>query len=266
MPEQQYAVFDIDLWQGIATRLLRKYTEKFYRYHQNKWEAPHREYVTLTKDDANFIREYQVIVNKQREGVINSLREIEQALIKKEIPDIRQFGQSKALIFDKHLYQPLLCKQDDKIQIKPVALNDGEKKLVEDLQDFCENADKENDKREIYLLRNMSRGKGVGFFEAGNFYPDFILWVLDGGKQYINFIDPKGLHHISNDNPKIKFHETIKEIEKDMGNANIILDSFIVSVTAYDDLIATYEPEDLAHILFQKDDSNYIDKIFANKE
>lgn len=30
-------------------------------------------------------------------------------------------------------------------------------------------------------LRNMSRGKGVGFFEAGNFHPDFIRWMVIGG-------------------------------------------------------------------------------------
>jgi hypothetical protein len=36
--------------------------------------------------------------------------------------------------------------------------------------------------------RNMSRGKGVGFFEAGNSHPDFILWMLVGGKQYVTFI------------------------------------------------------------------------------
>lgn len=24
----------------------------------------------------------------------------------------------------------------------------------------------------------MSKGRGVGFFEAGNFYPDFILWCF----------------------------------------------------------------------------------------
>lgn len=47
--------------------------------------------------------------------------------------------------------------------------------------------------KELYLLRNRSRGKGIGFFEAGNFYPDFILWLLMDGKQYVTFIDPKGI-------------------------------------------------------------------------
>ena len=45
---------------------------------------------------------------------------------------------------------------------------------------------------ELYLLRNQSRGKGIGFFEAGNFYPDFILWLLVPDRQYVTFVDPKG--------------------------------------------------------------------------
>ncbi len=36
--------------------------------------------------------------------------------------------------------------------------------------------------KELYLLRNLSKGRGVGFFEAGNFHPDFILWLLGGDR------------------------------------------------------------------------------------
>jgi multidrug transporter EmrE-like cation transporter len=32
--------------------------------------------------------------------------------------------------------------------------------------------------KELYLLRNLSKGRGVGFFEAGNFHPDFIFWLI----------------------------------------------------------------------------------------
>ena len=61
----------------------------------------------------------------------------------------------------------------------------------------------------------MSRGRGIGFFEAGNFHPDFILWLIVGDKQYINFIDPKGLRNLKGpDDDKIKFYIKIKEIEE----------------------------------------------------
>ncbi|GAB4266256.1 hypothetical protein [Thermincola ferriacetica] len=62
---------------------------------------------------------------------------------------------------------------------------------------FCENHREFFKDKELYLLRNQSRGKGIGFFEAGNFYPDFILWILYNGKQYITFVDPKGIRNMS---------------------------------------------------------------------
>ena len=50
--------------------------------------------------------------------------------------------------------------------------------------------------KDIYLLRNPAvKGRGIGFAQAGNFYPDFLLWMVDKKKdrQYLAFIDPKGL-------------------------------------------------------------------------
>jgi hypothetical protein len=49
--------------------------------------------------------------------------------------------------------------------------------------------------RSLYLLRNADREeKGLGFALAGNFYPDFLLWLVDdaSGKQWLTFVDPKG--------------------------------------------------------------------------
>lgn len=31
--------------------------------------------------------------------------------------------------------------------------------------------------KELYLLRNKSK-KGIGFFDALGFYPDFIVWLI----------------------------------------------------------------------------------------
>ena len=44
-----------------------------------------------------------------------------------------------------------------------------------------------------FLLRNLTRGKGVGFFDSSGFYPDFILWVKGKDGQRIVFIDPHGM-------------------------------------------------------------------------
>src|SRR5208337_2785769 len=101
-----------------------------------------------------------------------------------------------SIMFGQHLYQPLIYVNSNVVEVKPVSLNEGERDFVLDLQKFCEMRKDFFKGRELYLLRNMSRGRGIGFFEAGNFYPDFILWLLAGGKQYINFIDPKGLRNL----------------------------------------------------------------------
>ena len=86
--------------------------------------------------------------------------------------------------------------------------------------------------RRLYLLRNLSRGKGIGFFAADNFYPDFILWLVDGAKQRIVFVDPKGLAMLKpNDfsHPKIHLYRTLQEIAGNLDDPNVSLDSFIIS-------------------------------------
>ena len=57
----------------------------------------------------------------------------------------------------------------------------------------------------------MSRGKGVSFFQADNFHPDFILWIIADGRQYISFVDPKGISRMSGKNDsKIAFLQDYK--------------------------------------------------------
>ncbi|MBO5787996.1 MAG: hypothetical protein J6R07_04905, partial [Bacteroidaceae bacterium] len=94
-----------------------------------------------------------------------------------------------------------------KIQVTPVQMNDGEMKFVGLLKGYLEdNPDVLGDK-ELFLLRNKSK-VGMGFFEAGNFYPDFILWIKEPGLQRISFVDPKGLMKLMPNDPKIEFYKT----------------------------------------------------------
>jgi len=45
----------------------------------------------------------------------------------------------------------------------------------------------------------------------GNFYPDFIIWLLDGDHQFINFADPHGLQHARGfSDSKLLFGKRIK--------------------------------------------------------
>ena len=151
-------------------------------------------------------------------------------------------------------------------------MNEGEREFVEDLQKYCEGNPEyfAQGERELYLLRNQSRGSGIGFFEAGNFYPDFILWILNQDKQYVSFIDPKGILNLEHgiNNPKIKFHQTVKELEKNLHSTapEIVLNSFIVSNTflnaiSWRDSLSAKDFEK-NHVFFQKEDKNqYIQKI-----
>ena len=122
--------------------------------------------------------------------------------------------------------------------------------------------------KELYLLRNVSK-KGIGFFEAGNFYPDFILWLLVGDKQYVSFVDPKGLRQLDDgsSNPKVQFYKTIKEIETRLGDPAVVLNSFIVSPTPFQQIPMwgegmTKEELHKCHVLFQRDDkATYIETL-----
>ena len=85
--------------------------------------------------------------------------------------------------------------------------------------------------KDLYVLRNLSKGRGVGFFEAGNFHPDFILWLIVGDQQFITFIDPKGIRNLGFNDPKIQFYQTIKDIERRLAEPLVTLSSFIISNT-----------------------------------
>jgi hypothetical protein len=261
----------VNVWQNIASNLIQKYCDRYYKACKDEWEAPHREYRDLDPTDPSFISEYKVLIDKSQQQIIKQLQAIKEKIESGQMPTADlSFGQGRALVFDRHLYQPLLYAEGGDIQIKPVALNKGEKTFVEDLRNFYQQNQTFFEKKELYLLRNMSKGRGVGFFEAGNFYPDFVLWLLDGTKQYVSFVDPKGIFNLAPNDPKIEFYKTIKNVENQLGDKNVILNSFIVSVTPYHkvrNIHGAESPEDFAskHILFQED-TGYIKRLVNSLE
>jgi len=173
-------------------------------------------------------------------------------------------------MFDRHLYKPLIYMKNEKITISPVELNDSERDFVLGLKSFYEKNRVLFSNTELYLLRNQSRGRGLSFFEAGNFYPDFIMWLLKDEKQYISFIDPKGLRNMAPDDPKIEFHRYIKDIETQLGDKNIILNSFIASPTKYSEIENLWkikkeelEKKNIFFIYDDKEDEQYIRKMIG---
>jgi hypothetical protein len=261
-------------WQEIASTLLRKYCDRFYKVRKAEWEKDHLEYRTLTEDDPNFIDDYLFLIDQSRRDIVTKLEEIKDIIEKGELRNI-EFQGLTAVMLEQHLYQPLVYVNSDVIEVKPVPLNEGERDFVLDLQQHCSQNKNFFEGKELYLLRNMSRGRGIGFFEAGNFYPDFIMWLLADEKQYINFIDPKGLRNLKGpDDPKIAFYKTIKSIENDLRSQDsmVTLNSFIVSNTHLPEIAwwgggMTKEQFEEKHVLFQKEDKDaYIGKMLRMAE
>jgi hypothetical protein len=223
----------VRVWQEIAVALLKKYCDSYYKYRRNEYELPHLEYRDLTQDGPNFFDEYRFLIAKSEETVIETLKQLKDEIQQGRLRDV-EVGNLLSFTFSRHLYHPLIHIKGDLIEVKPVALNEGERDLVLDLKRYhVDNGTFFGDK-ELYLLRNQSRGRGIGFFEAGNFYPDFILWLLTSRRQYVTFVDPKGLRNVEGSNdPKIRFHQTIKNLEQRLGDPTVILNSFVMSVTPY---------------------------------
>ncbi|GIW56342.1 MAG: type III restriction endonuclease subunit R [Nitrospiraceae bacterium] len=258
-------------WQEIAVALFKKYLDRYYKFRKQEFEGGHLEYRELSEDDPNFIDEYRLLIEQSREDIVQKLEEIKGLIGAGKLRNV-EFQSLHAIAFGRHLYEPLIYVGNDLIEVKPVVLeNEGERDFVLDLQKFCES---DNGKdflkgKELYLLRNLSRGRGIGFFEAGNFYPDFILWLLVGERQYVSFIDPKGLRNLEGpEDPKIRFHLTIKELERQLGDPAVVLNSFIVSSTrvpevAWWDDGMTKDEFEARNVLFQREDrATYIEKLF----
>ena len=257
----------VRLWEEIALALLKKYTERYYTFRKREWELPHLEYRNMAVDDSNFpgVKEdssesyYRILIDKSQEEIVAKLEELRATIQKGDLKPW-EFKGMKAISFANHLYQPLLCMDKKVVEISPAPLNKGERVFVEDLMRFHGGHPEFFRKRELYLLRNLSRGRGVGFFEAGNFHPDFILWMLTGDRQQVIFVDPKGIRHLGPSDPKIRFHETIKEIEQRLGDPAVHLRSFIVSNTpsATMKMLWNMEKREMQkrNVLFQEEDQD----------
>lgn len=268
--ELEFTQFDrVRRWEEIAVVLLKKYIDRYDKHKKQEWESDFYEYHELREDDPNFVSEYHLLIDESQATIVEKLRELKDK-IESGTFNGWEFGNLHAIWFGQHLYQPLLHFKSDSVDVSPVSLNEGEKEFVADLHTFYDGNPSFFEGRELYLLRNMSRGRGIGFFEAGNFYPDFLLWLLTDDRQYVTFVDPKGIRNLEGpDDPKILFYRTIKELEARLGDPNVILNSFIISNTPFQQV--RWWTEDLSkdeftkcHVLFQKEDrATYIKRLLS---
>ena len=279
IPEEELA-FDnfnkVAIWEEISLALLKKYTERYYTFCKRDWELPHLEYQNLSENDPNMLGSgetpgdpyYRILIDQSEVEIVAKLEELKAQIEKGELKPW-EFRTMKAIWFGRHLYQPLMYLQDKVIEISPIQLNKGERLFVEDLKSFHDASGDFFEGRELYLLRNLSKGRGVGFFEAGNFHPDFILWLIIGDKQHVVFVDPKGIRQIGPTDPKIQFYKTIKEIETRLGDTGVHLHSFIVSNTSSETMRMLWGMNktemERRHILFQEEDKDIYVREMLNQ-
>lgn len=232
-------------WQQIVVALLKAYTDRFYNIAKSAYLSRHMETIELDENHPNFHDQFYLEIEKSRDDIIEKVQKIKEFFAsqpdsEEEKPIDRDFTVFQFL---RHLYQPLFYidsrKYADIIKVSPVALNKGEYDFIKHLKNFYSHNPEFFSNTKLYVLRNASK-KGIGFFEANGFYPDFILWLVRDGHQYINFIDPKGLRQVSGlDNFKLRFHRIVKEVIESrirQTDENITLNAFIVSPTPYADV------------------------------
>lgn len=234
----------VSLWQEIVTTLLKLYVEFIYNNAKSKFMADNVEVVILDQSNPNFEKEYTIWYHKELDYFVDKLNEVKTTLEDKTFAATVNISNSidfQALYIAQHLYQPLLYLNskafpvdgvEHPIKITPVALNSGERDFVNSIQNYHDTHLDFFEDKELYLLRNKSK-QGIGFFDAHGFYPDFIVWLVVGQKQYISFVDPKGITHLSSfGDPKIQLYKTIRtDIEPRLNDPNVSLNSFIISNT-----------------------------------
>lgn len=259
----------VERLQRVALELLKRYAVRLYNYRKRAFTEPRLELRELTREDDNIPGEdhYTITVDGSEEQLIQDIETFADRLESDDPPaesfnDVIQYTNSS-----QHLFQPVLhVARGSDLTVRPVVLNESEFDFVNELKDWCEDHDEKLSAQdlEIYLLRNLSRGKGVGFFEAGNFHPDFILWLVDDDHQHVCFIDPHGLQHTGPGDPRIELADKIKDVEERLDAPNITLESFLLSPTPHQDLNWDWTLDEFGenHILFMESSSrDYIENL-----
>ena len=94
------------------------------------------------------------------------------------------------------------------------------------------------------------------------------------GKQWLTFVDPKGLRNLDLSHPKLGLYKEVKTLETTLAaqtkgdEAPLILNAFVLSPTKFSDLLNVGDPAqkqelESQHVLFMEDGaSDYLKKLF----
>ena len=217
--------------EDVALDLITEYADQFWRRQRRHWEHDRIEAVTLDEDDPNNIKAYKLSVDATETVLIKDVHELASNV---RAGDFRDLNVS-VILTQAHAYKPLLyAGPDSKVMIQPVPLNKDERNVVEMLAVLAENRDPCLHGKELFLIRNLTRGRGVSFFDDYTYYPDFIVWLKDKTCQHVIFLDPKGLSRYgSREQHKSSLHHEIKKTETQIRRTDpdVRLHAYILSVT-----------------------------------
>jgi len=270
-------IADIGKQEDILIRLLQDYTDRFYRALKTAYEGQFYDIVNVKEDDDTLLKVYHFEIDNNEDGEEYEKKlKVLQALVKDgKLGEASQWnaGQMVAICFDSHLYYPLFAIEGAvPLKMRPLAFDaPSEIQFVRDLEVFYKSPLGQQiiGKRSLYLLRNAdTKAKGLGFALAGNFYPDYLLWLVDDvtGEQWLNFVDPKGLRQMNLNDPKLGLYKEVKVLQENLGDPKLTLNAFIVSGTQFASLLnVSCKQADLEerNVLFMPDGGQvYLKKMF----
>lgn len=281
---------DVRKQEDILIRLLTDYTDRFYRTLKTAYEGQFYEVIQMDEEHGSMLKLYHFEIEDSDDGheYKTKLEALMKLVADGKIGEASKWSANNmvAISFDRHLFYPLFGFERDgdkdnvPLKFRPLGLGaPSEVEFVRDLEKFY-NSPLGKDvigKRSLYLLRNAANEeKGLGFALAGNFYPDFLLWLVDDatGQQWLSFVDPKGLRNLDLNHSKLGLYKEVKVLEAELdkqlkaGESKLILNAFILSPTKFADLLnvgdkKTKSDLEEKHVLFMEDGADkYLPKLF----
>ena len=279
---------DVRKQEDILIRLLCDYTDRFYKTLKTAYEGQFYDVVPMTEDHGSMLKLYHFEIEDSADGQVylKKLEALQKLVLDGKIGEASQWHANHmvAISFDRHLYYPLLSLEDKDavpLKLRPLAFDaPSEWQFVKDLEAFYKSQAGRDaiGSRSLYLLRNADREeRGLGFALAGNFYPDFLLWLVDDatGEQWLTFVDPKGIRHMDLKHPKLGLFKEVKTLQEEIkkqakpGDPLLTLNAFILSPTRFSELLNVGDPAKKAeledrHVLFMEDGPElYLTKMFV---
>ena len=224
--------------EDVAVDLITEYADRFWRTRRRRWEHDRIEVVTLNQDDPNNVEAYEISVDAAEDRLVEEACELAAHVREGRYDDLKTwYGhlQVGVICTRLHAYQPFLhVRTDHVVTVQPVPLDEHEKRVVEGLAGLAQRGAACLDGKELFLIRNLTRGRGVSFFDDFGYYPDFIVWLKDRRLQHVLFLDPKGLSRFGRkERHKVQLHHEIAKIENRIrrDEPDLRLRAYVLSVT-----------------------------------